>query len=430
MAPIKDGSADDLAIIAGLKQVAEGTYELFDSNRVELRRYMLAEGIPFPALPLKWSDGNKEEKMEEWQEMFQDIPIDKARDCGNICRWAAAINRASSGGGTALKPSTDVGEAALRALELHGPVNVQQASAMSAAIKAIQKGAGRAQCTAQVVVWLVYFGIKPTEDCIVWYEQELATIMGNEGLDDEGGMCIIDVRKCTSDAVKQLNKNARAITLEVALTKREGQPSLFNDYIAARINDLYSAGLGVAAQRLQQVVSLPTNNLNMGPARARAYLLRVFYVTWLGRGMPMITCQPAVNYFANMPLSDPDAIVPAKAASTAASVYGANDLVAPGALAPPPDAGSAEFVTSITTAVVSAMMSMNGSFAGQGAPAPPAAPAIDVDAWGWCDFCKERHKNPKGCGARANASSARVKELKEKADKEAATKAAKVQASP
>ena len=434
MPSLDPAHADGLALKAFWAKQYKGK-QLLPEVQQSLLGFCLAKGLTMAALPL--TIPVDKDDLEDWVDEVKDMALEAGLtgdyDIGQVVRWLKARSKPDVDSSTSsLTASMDLAQIAQRALELAGPVSDAQAANLRQALATAERDKGNAQYVCIETVWLIYYGLAPSAECIAWYDDAMCKVNAAElGTTDAEGICTVDVRDCPS----KLIRHAKTCSLAVVL-KSGGQP--LSDYVDKVAKELQSRRLGAAAERFRRIMAAPTTQLNMSPTRARQYLLRVFFTDWLGRGLLGIHCQAAVNFFANAP-----------------AVHANAALAVPGVVSEQPEPGSAEFTAAIASAVVSSLASAgvfsasppaggvpHGAGTSPGQTGTSGQPPPDTKrAWGFCKFCKSSHKNPDDCGHEKNwynaafkeASQARsllVIDAKATADAKAAADAAKAAAGP
>ena len=257
----------------------------------KLVAFFTTRGESTGELPLDVDQDDVEAWTQEWLIRAKDAGVALEGDRTSVVSWLKARSAAGTPGAT----PTDQAQRVVDALAAQGVT--LPASAHSAVSKILRKGqkeGARAEAASPLGVYLIYFGLAPSEADEAWFgNQAVAASGGADGdaSESEDEMATINMRH-TPTAIKVLSKDAATPTLERVL--RAGGDA-FDDYVDAVGRALAAANLPGAAQRFRQVCEIPVKRHKFDERMQRAYLLRYFFSDYLGRGLPKLVAKTSLS---------------------------------------------------------------------------------------------------------------------------------------
>ena len=357
-------------------------------DQLLLHTYLLAKGMTSAEVPVNEDKDDPKDWEEQVMQLCQAAKIDDYGASMFVRCWRARGKPAGSGGVNASLTTFSIADAALAAMEKEGKVTMAQQVALTKAIADGERAKGKAQFTALVVIWRIYFGMAPSADCESWYCDAHGKLSDPDSMLD--GIQPIDVRNCPSKLVRHHCASTKP-TLERVL-KSGGQDMV--DYFDGVVADLTAAGYGQAAQRFRQIVDAPVTQLNMGPMRVRDYLARVFFKYWLGRGLVSVVCQECVNFFACMP----EKAATRSTAPPAITLQPSAVVQVPGTMLEAQPAGAVD-VLGMLVAAMGGGPASGGVSLTQNSSERIQEIEKEERNYGFCKFCKLAHGKPDKCGA-------------------------------
>ena len=248
-------------------------------------------------LPLDVDKDDVEAWTQEWLIRAKDAEVSAEGDRNAVVSYLKARAAAGTPGAT----PTDQAQRVVDALAASGvTIPTSAHSAVSKVLRRGQKEAARSEAASTLGVYIIFFGLAPSESDEAWFGNQALRVSaaagGADGDDSESEdeMATINMRH-TPTAIKILSKDAATPTLERVLGKGG---DAFVDYVDAVDRALVAANLPGAAQRFRQVCEIPVKKHKFDERMQRAYLLRYFFSDYMGRGLPKLVAKTSLSIVA------------------------------------------------------------------------------------------------------------------------------------